>query len=128
MKIAALALITATLAIGPVSAARKDSDATKLARELAGRTAGPAQTCVSTSRLGTATIYGDTLLYRDGATLWTNTIAQCPGLSRDPILINEVFGGQSCENDLMRTVDRGAGAIPGPTCRLGKFTPYRKPR
>lgn len=127
MRITPIALIAALLAVGPAVAARKDSDADKLARELAGRTAGPAQNCVSTSRLGSATIYGDALLFRDGATVWVNKIEHCPGLSRDPILVNEVFGGQSCENDLMRTIDRGA-AIPGPVCRLGKFTPYRKPR
>ena len=127
MKAALLIAVGAILAVGPATASRESRDAKMLTRELAGRTAGIAERCVANTRLGQATIYGETLLYRDGKTVWLNKVERCPGLFRDPILVFDIFGGQLCENDLVRTIDRGGLGIPGPACQLGKFTPYRKP-
>ena len=100
----------------------------ELARELDGRTAGEPQRCVTTSRLGNANIVGTNLLYRDGRTLWVNRVPDCPMLGGDPLLVFEMHGNQSCENDMFRTMPRGSGMIPGPYCRLGKFEPFTKPR
>lgn len=130
MRIAPLILLAATLAIGPAVAAREDAgsrDAPELARVLEGRTAGPAERCLPTNRNDSAAIRGDTLVWDSGRTIWVNRIADCPALRRDPILVFEVFGAQLCEREFFRTVDRGA-SIPGPSCQLGKFVPYRKPR
>lgn len=127
MKAALPIVIGAILAVGPATANRESKDAKNLTRELAGRTAGEAQRCVSTSRVGQATLYGETLLYSEGRTVWVNKVERCPALLRDPILVFDMFGGQMCENDLVRTIDRGVPGIPGPACQLGKFVPYRKP-
>lgn len=128
MKVVSLAVLAAILTIGPAAASREDRDTRLLRKEIAGRSPGPPERCMSNARLGQATLYGDTIVYRDGATVWLNRLTDCPGVSRDPILVFDIFGGQLCENDIVRTVNRGAIGIPGPVCPLGKFTPYRKPR
>lgn len=130
MKPAPLFLLGAALALGPAVAARHDDrDARELSKALAGRVAGPAERCVSSRQLGSPQIVGQTLLYRDGRTVWRSDIASCPVLDRDPILIIELFGGdQLCASDRFRTADRGGIGIPGPSCNFGPFVPYRKPR
>lgn len=111
----------------PADTSRAERD---LADALRGRTAGAPVTCVSQSMLSGPQIIDDkTLVYtQSGRRVWVNTLpADCPSLRRDSILIVRVFGAQSCENDLFQTRDPG-GIIPGPICRLGKFTPYDKPK
>lgn len=69
-----------------------------------------------------------TLLYSPvGKRIWRNDLPEpCPGLDPDDILVIEPFAGsQLCENDRIRAIDRGSH-IPGPICRLGKFTAYEK--
>lgn len=97
-----------------------------LSRELAGRTAGPAQNCVPASA-GDSLVPRDsqTLVYRRGDTLWVNRLAAaCPGLNAMSTLIVEVHGSQYCRGDPIRAVEPGQG-IPGPICVLGSFTPWR---
>jgi hypothetical protein len=40
-------------------------------------------------------------------------------------LVVELHGSQYCRNDRFRTVSAGS-TIPGPSCFLGTFTPYRR--
>jgi hypothetical protein len=99
-----------------------------LSRELAGRVAGPPQTCVpAESNSAALTIVDDrTLAYQRGRTLWVNNLeAPCPGLRPFETLIVEVHGSQYCRNDRFRSVEPGL-TIPGPYCLLGDFTPYRR--
>lgn len=134
MRASPLILIAALLAVGPAVAARDRAsrrearDASDLAKALAGRSAEAAQRCLPASRTDGPMIIGQTLLFRDGRTIWRSDIAHCPALSRDPILVTEVFGGQTCTKDLFRTIERGGGGITGPICQFGPFVPYRKPR
>jgi len=98
-----------------------------LSLELAGRTAGPPQDCVSASP-GDSLAPRDrqTLVYRRGRTIWVNRLADsCPGLDPTSRLIVEVHGSQYCRGDRIRAVEPGL-TIPGPTCPLGRFTPYRR--
>ncbi len=68
----------------------------------------------------------DTLLYNEMRTVWRNDLPEgCPGMGPGDTLIVELYGSQLCRNDRIRTLSPGQG-IPGPQCRLGKFTPYRK--
>lgn len=94
--------------------------------ELAGRTAGPAQKCITIQRSEGLQIAGPhTLLYRSGPTIWVNAVPECSRLRSSDILVLEPFGSQYCRGDFVRTRDNQTG-IPGPGCRLGDFVPYTR--
>lgn len=108
-------------------AARGDRE---LAAAIDGRVAGKPERCINpVNSGGPQLIAPDRIVYRDAATVWVSRAEGCPFIGRDEIVIAEVFGGQLCRNDRFRTVQRGTSAgIPGPFCRYGDFTPYRRPR
>lgn len=121
IPIAALGLLGAAAPAAP----REDA----LASALAGRIAGTPVDCVEKSRLdGPQIIDEKTLIYREsGRRIWRNDlIGECRGLKPMDTLIVDIFGGQLCRNDHFRALTPGL-TIPGPYCRLGKFTPYDKP-
>lgn len=121
IPIAALGLLGAAAPAAP----REDT----LASALAGRVAGTPVDCVEKSRLDGPQIIDDkTLIYREsGRRIWRNDlIGQCRGLQPMDTLIVDIYGGQLCRNDRFRALTPGL-TIPGPYCRLGKFTPYDKP-
>ncbi|MCW3835885.1 DUF6491 family protein [Sphingomonas canadensis] len=124
LAMVALAGCTASAELSDTSKARAERE---LAKALAGRTAGEPVDCIRADRSnGPQIIDGDTLLYREMGTVWRNDLpAACPGMQPGDILIVEMFGSQLCSSDRVRAVTPGAN-IPGPQCRLGKFTPYRK--
>ena len=96
--------------------------------ELAGRAAGPPQSCVA-AQTGDAprVIDGHTLAYGSGRTIYVNRLpAECPGLRPLETLVIEVNGGNFCRGDRFRTVEPGS-IIPGPTCLLSDWVPYRRP-
>lgn len=103
------------------------SDA-ELDQALAGRTAGTPVDCIDSMGVnGPQVIDNHTVLYRQtGRVVWRNDLqAECPGLEPMTTMVIEIHGSQLCRNDHFRTLEPGS-SIPGPTCRLGKFTPYRK--
>ena len=113
-------LVLAACAGGPA----READ---LSLELAGRTAGPPQDCAPASA-GDSLVARDphTLVYRRGDTIWVNRLAAaCPGLGPMSTLIVEVHGSQYCRGDRIRATEPGR-VIPGPSCLLGAFTPYRR--
>lgn len=130
-----LAITMALLALGgcvtPIDANRADREAA-VARDLAdaleGRVAGKARDCMSMMSASGPQIIGDrTLIYRSGRTLWRNDLPdRCPGMDNNDFLVVQIRGSQLCRNDLVTPTSRGSG-IPGPSCRLGLFTPYTKP-
>lgn len=120
-----LILLALSGCAGIGASAENEGDA--LARELAGRVAGEARSCLNATQSRSLTVADDqTLLYRAGETLWVNRLASaCPGIEPLGTLIVEVQGNQYCRNDLVRGLEAGA-IIPGPSCRLGDFVPYRR--
>ncbi len=102
-------------------------DRAALARDIAGRVEGPAQACVlQRPNQSLHAVDRRTIVYGDGRTLWVNRLeADCAGLRPDSILIVETFADRYCRNDQLRALEPGA-SIPGPICRLGDFTPYRR--
>lgn len=124
MRLLPLLLILAGCAAAGTDRPAREQEA--LGRELAGRVAGEAETCISASPSAGLTIVDRrTLTYREGRTLWVNRLgAECPGLRPLATLIVEVQGSRYCRNDRVRAVETGA-SIPGPTCLLGDFVPYR---
>jgi hypothetical protein len=99
----------------------------ELARTLAGRVAGKPQTCLPVDlRDAPRIIAPDTLVYGETRDrLWLVRVQGCTFLRNDDIVIAEVFGGQFCRNDLLRTLPR-TGGIPSPACRFGEFTPWNR--
>lgn len=126
MILPAIALIgcTASANFQSTELSRADRD---LADELKGLTPGEPIRCISASSTnGPQIIDKDTVLYRQGRTVYRNELpAECRGLEPGNTLIIEVHGGQTCQNDKFRVIEPGQ-SIPGPYCRLGKFTPYKK--
>jgi hypothetical protein len=96
------------------------------ARLTAGRIAGPAQTCVSSiSSEGLHVVDSATLAYGSGRTVYVNRLgASCPGLRDFSTIIVENASGQYCRNDRIRALEVGA-IIPGPSCLLGDWVPYK---
>jgi hypothetical protein len=98
-----------------------------LAQLLAGRVAGRPQSCVpAQSASNLRVIDAATLAYGSGRTIFINPLGgPCPGVRELSTIIVEVQGSGYCRGDRFRTVDF-AGAIPGPTCLLGDWVPYRR--
>ena len=96
--------------------------------ELAGRVAGTSQRCVSIEQ-SEALRVSDTnrhvLVYGDGKTLWANHLGPQSGFGRDDVLVTEPMGSYHCRGDIIRSFDRYS-RIPGPSCILGDFVPYRR--
>jgi hypothetical protein len=95
--------------------------------ELAGRSAGPAQRCVSTQLTGSMRIAApQVILYGSGRTIWVNRLASsCLGMTPRNTLIVEPFGAQYCRGDRVRSLEP-LGQIPSPSCTLGDFVPYSR--
>lgn len=125
-----LPLLALVLFAAGAMAADSDKEAHDLAKALAGRTPGKSFDCVDPTWAGSPQIIGNrTLIYREtGRGVLRNDLPEaCPGLDDDSIIVNEIHGSQLCSGDLFYTLQRGS-RIPGPHCRLGKFTPYEKPK
>jgi hypothetical protein len=97
-----------------------------LARELANYVPGQAETCISSfPQQNLRVIDAGTIAYGAGRTIYVNHLpGPCPGLSPFNTLIVDTQGSQYCRGDRVRGIEPGS-VIPGPTCNLGNWTPYR---
>jgi hypothetical protein len=96
------------------------------ARELAGRVAGPPQTCISTfGDQNVRPIDSRTIAYGSGRTIYVSQLrSDCPSLSPHNSLIIERTGSQLCRGDRIRAFEPGA-IIPGPICIVQDWVPHR---
>ena len=119
----ALIILAAVLA----SCAPTESPQAGLARELAGYTPGKAEACIPTySNTNLRVIDGATLAYGYGRRIYVNRLASaCPALEPTNTLIVDAQGGQYCRGDRVRGLEPG-GNIPGPSCNLQDWIPYRR--
>ena len=100
-----------------------------LAQETSGRVAGPPQTCITSNPAQNLhALDAQTIEYGWGRTVYINHMTSaCPGIGPTSTLIVQPFlGGQYCRGDLVHGRELGS-TIPGPTCVLGNWVPYRKP-
>lgn len=106
-----------------------EKQAELLSKELDGKVAGEAVRCIGNSpQANVIRVSDDLLLYRvSGRLVYQNRLrSPCPGLARDDdVMVSRQWGSQQCRGDIFQLVDR-VGGIPGPTCVLGDFVPYRK--
>lgn len=122
-----LPLLLLTGACAATGATDPSSDEAGLAQELDGRTPGEPRECVPASQSSNLTPRGrQALVYERGDTLWVSRLAApCPGLHQMSQVVIEVHGSQYCGGDRFRTREPGL-SVPGPSCVLGSFTPYRR--
>ncbi len=123
LLIAAIGLAACQPAAAP-GPARSDA----FARELAGRVAGPPQSCISSiSNQNLRVVDSSTLAYGFGSTVYVNRLdAQCATLNPQNTLIVEAQSGQYCSGDRVRELEPGM-TIPGRVCILREWVPYRRP-
>ena len=122
-------LATSAIAISDNDAPNTKS-AVKLAKALAGRTAGPSVDCVPNLHgLSRMTVVDDnTILFRDGSVIYLQKPqGGCHGLADGRYsLVTERAGTQQiCRGDISRLVDLQSG-FQGGSCLYGPFIPYRK--
>lgn len=104
--------------------AREDKIAADLEKRLANYEPGRPQSCIRPYQAD-MTIYGDTLIYRQGSTLYRTETTGCSGLRRDDIVVTKSINGELCRGDIVRTIDRSVGMLSG-VCSFGEFTPYKR--
>lgn len=116
--------LATTLVAGGALAHGSDADR-DLAKALAGHAPGKTSQCIDPKFADGPQVIGhDTLLYRQGGTIWkANVIGPCPALDDDVTVIVDMWGSQLCRNDKFRVLEPGA-TIPSAYCRLGAFQQY----
>jgi len=121
VPVAAAALVGCTPSGAPTF---KDT----FAQEVAGRTAGKVQSCISPfGQQNLRVVNPQMIAYGNGSTIYVNRLrAPCPALEPMNTIIVETHGGQYCSGDHVRGLEPGA-TIPGPVCLLGEWTPYKQP-
>jgi hypothetical protein len=98
----------------------------KLAKALAGRTAGAPVNCIS-ERSKMQIVDDSTILFRDRGTVYVQQpYGGCHGLSNSMSLIRRSFGTtRICRGDINNIVDVRTGFGTG-ACTYSEFVPYRK--
>ena len=102
-----------------------------LARELAGRTAGPPRNCIpSRDLLGNRSVGEGAVIFstRSRKLIYVNRPpAGCPEIRPGMALRTRTTGTQLCRGDIVEVFDPVMGFGRG-ACSLGDFQPYRRAR
>lgn len=124
----ALMLIAAAATVGSCSQAVSPPGA-ETADLLAGRVPGPPQSCItSNTSENLHALDTQTLAYGSGRTIYINRLASsCPAVGPlNTLIVVPGLPGEYCRNDRIRGNEPGS-IIPGPSCNLGEWVPYRRP-
>lgn len=124
---ATLAVIVAAagLVAVPLEAARVSGEE-KLAKLIAGRSAGEPRNCITTNDSQSLTVIdGTALVYKQGNRVWVNRTAHPEDLDTDDIMVIKRYGRSLCRTDMVTTVDRLSGIFTG-AIFLTDFVPYEK--
>ena len=93
--------------------------------QIAGRVAGPPQSCVPIQSSTNMMLENrHAFVYSTGTVVYVSA-TNCPA-SADDIPVLHPTGSEHCRGDIVRMVDR-VTQMPGPSCILGDFVPYRRP-
>jgi len=112
--------------------ARADADSrgeAAVAQSLAGRTAGPPQSCINlaTSR-SNRSFTRDVILFGEGSRIYVNRPrGGCDALQEGRALITRTGTSQLCSGDIVQVTDLTSGVTYG-SCSLGDFVPYLRRR
>lgn len=124
---APLLILGACAANTAMPQATSSRDQARIAKTLAGMTAGKPQDCIDRDRMGETQGYPDTILYIEGRNkVWRNdTIGSCSGLASDDLMVVKSVSSRLCRGDTVTTRSR-LGGMQTSSCALGQFTPYSK--
>ena len=125
--IAAAALL---IAGGTVQSAdkptRTEKNEARLAEMLKNRTAGTPVSCISAYQADKLeVIEGVAMVYGSGDTIYVSRPADPRSLNWNDVVVIKRTGGQLCNTDIIRTVDRMSGFTTG-VLFMDKFVPYKK--
>lgn len=107
------------------------SVAPKVVAELAGRTPGKSQRCVSVQPGLLFQTSGEDphlLLYNDGKAIWASKLEPSCGFGPNESVIPDETAASYCHGDFVRQGNRIELSPFGAHCVLGNFTPYRNAR
>lgn len=122
----AVLLIAGATALAADKPARAEKNEARLAKLLEGRTAGMPVTCISSFHADKLeVIEGVAMVYGSGDTLYVARPTDPKSLRWDDVIVINRFGGQLCNTDFVRTVDRMSGFTTG-VLFVDKFVPYTK--
>ncbi|WP_114227369.1 MULTISPECIES: hypothetical protein [Sphingomonas] len=103
----------------------------ELDRYLAGKVAGPPQSCLPNYRANDMVVIDEhTVLFRDGRRVWRTEIpGGCSNLGRPGYaMVTKQFGGEGlCRGQIVQVVDTASGMVAG-GCTFGDFVPFEAPR
>jgi len=130
-RILGISLLAVAAACAPVAPVEMSAlEQSNLTQALAGRSAGPAVSCVSQRSLRGNRSFGEgaILFEGTGGTVYVNRPpAGCPNLNLGRALVFRTTGTQLCSGDIATVIDTSSGFSSG-GCSLGDFTPYRRVR
>lgn len=123
MRVALLALSLLPMV---AAEARVETGDQQLARILAGRTEGKAQSCLPLmNRNDSETIRGVGIAYNNGRTTWISRFDKGCAPKSDDVVVTTSPMGRPCRGDIVRFVERMTGFEHG-ACAFGDFVPYTK--
>lgn len=130
MKTPGIVLAAAVLSFAAATAqsasGRAEKNEARLAEMLQERSAGEPVSCITTTRSDKLQVIEDVaLVYDGGDVIYVARPTDPKVLGRDDVVVINRFGGQLCNTDIIRTVDRTGGYHTG-VLFLEKWVPYRK--
>ena len=133
MKSSRMIIAAALFAVATASAHSSDKvdkrtakNEARLEKMLEGRTAGEPVSCISQMQSNRLEVFeGVALVYDAGDTIYVARPTDPSTLRRDDVIVINRFGGQFCNTDVIRTVDRSGGFFTG-VVFLKEFVPYKK--
>lgn len=131
LPLAGVALVAAAVSNAPAKEMERSPKAEqKLAKALAGRTAGAPVNCIPNfqGKARMEVVDDWTILFREGDTVYVqNTQGRCNRISNGGYaLVTRQYGSQQlCAGDINQLVEPTTG-IQGGSCVYGQFVPYRK--
>ena len=132
MSLLFLAAALAGCTTAPAPEMRSAKAEAHLQKLLAGKTAGPARSCLPDHRSDNMVVVDDnTVVFRDGRTVYRNDFqgGGCSQLGSGfyALLTRRTGGGGLCRGDIAEVKDLSNGITVG-SCVLGDFVPYSAPR
>lgn len=124
---ATLFVFAGATALAADKPSRQEKSEARLAELLKGRTAGEPQSCIPEFKSSQVEVLdGVALVYGIGKTIYVAKPDRPSQMQWDDVMVVNRTGGQLCNTDIIRTVDRLSGFTTG-IVFLSKFVPYRKP-
>lgn len=102
----------------------------RLSQLLAGKAAGPAQSCLPSYRTtNLQVINNNTIAFHDGSRVYLNHMRGGCALLGTPgyTLVTRSFGTGPCSGDIAQVMDLSTGMTVG-SCSFGDFIPFTRPR